>query len=89
MCACNEKTKETSPEKILTQYLETYNNFDLEKAAFYIHDSIVVSEFEFIQTTCKTEWLIQSNWDLAFASKYRILEKNTLDGNVRATIEKT
>lgn len=87
--ACNEKTTETSHEKILTQYLEAYNNFDLEKAAFFIHDSIVVSENDFIQMTSKTEWFVQSQWDLAFAPKYSILELKAVDGNLEATIEKT
>ncbi|MCF8366525.1 MAG: hypothetical protein K9H16_12130 [Bacteroidales bacterium] len=87
--ACNEKTKETSHQRILIQYLEAYNNFDLEKAAFFIHDSIVVSENEFIQTTGKTEWLTQSQWDFAFIPEYSIIETKAVDGNLEATIEKT
>jgi len=89
LSSCTVKKNPINHEKILTQYLEAYNNFDLEKAAFFIHDSIVISEYEFIQTTSKAEWLVQSQWDLAFCPTYSIIETKTVDGNFEATIEKS
>ena len=85
---CNSSTNNLSDKQIVRNYFGALNQNNLEKASKYVGDSIVLSEFEFIQTNSKEEWLTQSKWDLAFSPNYKIIEINEIDGSIEASISK-
>jgi len=85
-CQTGEETGNRS--KIMNDYFIQLNNSNLNKASTHIHDSIIVSEFEFTQARTKNEWFTQFKWDSVFNPSYKILEMNEVDGKVEMIVSK-
>lgn len=88
LLSCQTEKKQAGNSQIIKDFYLELNNSNLNRASAYIHDGIIVSEFQFIQVKSKDEWFTQFKWDSVFNPTYKILELIEADGKVEVIISK-
>lgn len=86
--SCQSAKKEADQQQIVRNFYLELNNSNLSKASTYLHDSVTVNEFQFIQVNSKEEWFTQFKWDSVFNPTYKILELTEADGKVELIVSK-
>ena len=88
LISCQSENKEINRKQIVRDYYNELNLSNLFSASNYINDSIILSEFDFIQVNTKQDWFRQFKWDSVFLPNYKIIDITETDGRLVATISK-
>jgi hypothetical protein len=88
LMSCQIKERSTDPVGITQEYIEALNDADIDLAAEYISDNIVVSELNTVLLHTKEAWYELYRWDIEFSPEYKILEIYAQDGTIETVLSK-
>ncbi len=88
LLSCTQNRAPKSREAIVKQYIDDLNRSDFSEISTLIHDSIVMTEGEFVVCKGKLEFNTFFKWDSVFSPVYEIESISKSEQNIETIISK-